>query len=471
MSRTYRTFGLIVTASLLLTSCNMSLKLVTQYSLSQIAEAVITSQDSISALQPLLPDDDYYAVYLSDIYGIKTDTMIDGIIYYADGMLADEIAVFLLADDSGAGDIKDKLVQYKERRLDAFTGYAPEQAAILENGIVITYGNYAALLICENPQKAEDVFLACFSDNPPKIEDKAATSLSEDDENLPDADSSGAENEIMTEVPSVETKAVLSSSEDDKNPPDTDNSVTDNEKTTEEPSDETKAATSTYEDDKNPPDADSSEADNEKTTEEPSDETVEKNDNKEGIFDSVALLEAWRSGDTSRLSDKSRRVLDACIEIIGTMIDDDMSDYEKELAIHDWMIDWADYDEEANNNSPDADPDPDNDNPYGLIIQKKAVCYGYTAAFQLFMDMLNIECISVKGISQNTGGEHAWNMVRINGEWYCVDVTWNDYFGEDKTPAKKHQYFNVTSQYMRDTKHQWDESKTPTADAGKLYNG
>ncbi|MHB1152233.1 MAG: DUF4358 domain-containing protein [Eubacteriales bacterium] len=436
MSRIYRTFVLIVTASLLLTSCNMRLKLVTPYSLSQIAEAVITSQDSISALQPLLPDDDYYAVYLSDVYGIKTDTMIDGAIYYADGMLADEISVFLLPDNSSAGNIKDMLVKYKERRLDAFTGYAPAQAAILENGVVVTHGNYAALLICENPQKAEAVFLACFSDNPPKIKYTAALSSSEDTEKPPDADSSGLDNEIITE----------------------------------EPSDETKAATSSSKDDINPPDADSSEADNQKMTEEPFVETVEKYDNKDGIFDSADLLEAWRSGDTSRLSDKSRSVLDACIEIIGTMIDIDMSDYEKELVIHDWMIDWTDYDEEANNNSPDAEPDPDNDNPYGVIIQKKAVCYGYTAAFQLFMDMLDIECISVKGISQNTGGEHAWNMVRINGEWYCVDVTWNDYFGEDKTIAKKHRYFNVTSQYMRDTKHQWDESKTPIADAGKLYN-
>jgi len=428
MRHIFRTFGLIVTASLLLTSCNTSLKTVTQYSPGQIAEAVITSQDSISVLQPLLPDDDYYADYLLDIYQFKTDIIIDGAVYYADGMLADEIAVFLLSDNSGVKDIKDALVKYKESRTEEFTGYAPEQAAILENGVVITHGNYVALLICENPQNAEAVFLTCFSDNPPKIKDKAALSSSEDGENSSDAETSGAD------TSGAETSGA------DMSGADTSGTVTSGTVT--------------------------SGADTEITTGEPSDET---DDPENDIFDSAALLEAWRSGDKSGLSGKSLRVLDACIEIIDTIIDGDMSDYEKELAIHDWIIDWADYDKEANNHSPDAEPDPDNDNPYGAIIQKKAICSGYTAAFQLFMDLLDIECISVKGISQSTGGEHAWNMVRINKEWYCVDVTWDDYFGEDQNTSKKHRYFNVTSRYMRDTEHQWDENTTPTADAGKLY--
>jgi hypothetical protein len=375
----------------------MSLKTVTQYSLSQIAEAIITSQDSISALQPLLPDEDHYADYLLDVYQFKTDTIIDGAIYYADGMSADEIAVFLLPDSSGVKDIEDTLVKYKERRTDEFTGYAPEQAAVLENSVVITHGDYVALLICEKPQNAESVFLACFSDDPPEIKDKAVLSSSED-ENLTDADKSG----------------------------------TDNEKMTGESSDET-------------------------------------DDIKKDIFDSAALLEAWRSGDKSKLSSKNRSVFDACIDIIDTVIDDDMSDYEKELAIHDWIVDWTDYDKEAINNSPEAKPDPDNDNPYGVIFQKKAICVGYTSTFQLFMDLLGIECISVKGVSQNTGGEHAWNMVRLNGEWYCVDVTWDDPSGGNQSASSKHQYFNVTSQFMQDTKHQWDESTTPVADAGKLY--
>jgi len=148
-----------------------------------------------------------------------------------------------------------------------------------------------------------------------------------------------------------------------------------------------------------------------------------------------------------------------------------MSDYEKELALHDWIINQVSYDEEAINNSPNAKPDPNNDNPYGVIFSKKAICYGYTRTFQLFMDLVGIECITVEGEYAISGEIHAWNMVRIAGEWYCVDVTWNDPIGNNIRASDRHQYFNVTSQFMRETMHQWDESTTPVADAGKLYFG
>jgi transglutaminase/protease-like cytokinesis protein 3 len=189
----------------------------------------------------------------------------------------------------------------------------------------------------------------------------------------------------------------------------------------------------------------------------------------EDEYDPASIVKAWRSGDATGLTRKNRSILDACAEIIGAVITDGMSDYDKELAIHDWIIDWADYDVETMSNSPDAKPDPNNDNPYGTIYSKKAICSGYTSTFQLFMDLLGVECITVHGFYTRTGGEHAWNMVRIDGEWYCVDVTWNDPIGVLLTPALKHLYFNVTSQFMRDTGHEWDEGTTPVADAGKLY--
>lgn len=412
---------LIITAALLLGSCKGA-PTATRCSPRQIAEAVILSQDNISDLQPLLPGDGYFTEYFSDIYGIKSSPVVDGAIYYADGMLADEIAFFLLADGAAAASIKNTLDQYRERRLDAFTGYAPAQAAILERGIVIARGNWAALLICENPQAAEAAFLACFGDNPPEIADTITETPA------PDSEYSESEFTEAGESEFTETGETVITESDETDP------VKAHEPDTEAAAKEPKVP-----------------------------------DNIPDVFDAAALLEAWESGDKSSLSPKNIRVLDACEEILDRLIDDDMSDYQKELAIHDWIIDRADYDREANNNAPDAKPDPDNDNPYGLIFRKKAICMGYTAAFQLFMDMLGIECISVKGVSQNTGVEHAWNMVRINGEWYCVDVTWNDYFGEDRDDSKSHRYFNVTGRYMRETKHQWDESATPTADASKLY--
>lgn len=80
------------------------------------------------------------------------------------------------------------------------------------------------------------------------------------------------------------------------------------------------------------------------------------------------------------------------------------------------------------------------------------------------MDLLGIECISVEGRSHSSREEHAWNMVRLDGEWYCVDVTWDDPVSALPVSVETaHMYFNVTSEFMRSTEHYWDESGVPEA--------
>jgi transglutaminase/protease-like cytokinesis protein 3 len=81
------------------------------------------------------------------------------------------------------------------------------------------------------------------------------------------------------------------------------------------------------------------------------------------------------------------------------------------------------------------------------------------------MDMLGIECITVRGTSLNGEEEHMWNMVRLDdGEWYCVDVTWNDTLSET---AVEHKYFNVTSDFMSANDHQWNTLRVPAATSEK----
>jgi transglutaminase/protease-like cytokinesis protein 3 len=143
-----------------------------------------------------------------------------------------------------------------------------------------------------------------------------------------------------------------------------------------------------------------------------------------------------------------------------------MEDHEKELAIHDWIAEWTAYDEGLLSNAPDAEPHPENDNPYGLLIGQQAACEGYALTFQLFMDMLGIECITVYGTVLWGEEEHVWNMVRLDdGEWYCVDVTWDDtadVLGREGAPTGR-KYFNVTSDYMLYNDHQWDPEGIPEA--------
>lgn len=78
------------------------------------------------------------------------------------------------------------------------------------------------------------------------------------------------------------------------------------------------------------------------------------------------------------------------------------------------------------------------------------------------------------GASSGSTSDHAWNMVRLEGEWYCVDPTWNDPVGGEHVSPHQwdqihHTYFNVTSDYMRWTDHQWDYANVPETAANRFY--
>ena len=188
----------------------------------------------------------------------------------------------------------------------------------------------------------------------------------------------------------------------------------------------------------------------------------------DGVYDAAAVLAAWQSGNDAGLSPKNLAILNAARALLSEAVTEDMSDYEKELAVHDWLIDHAAYDEASLSHNPSSLPDPDNENPYGLLVHGLGVCRGYCSTFQLLMDMLDIECITVDGYGRDEG-EHAWNMVRLDGDWYCVDVTWDDPLSSVTVPASRsHQYFNVTSNYLRSTDHHWDDENVPEATATTL---
>lgn len=67
----------------------------------------------------------------------------------------------------------------------------------------------------------------------------------------------------------------------------------------------------------------------------------------------------------------------------------------------------------------------------GPLLNGKALCEGYSKAFMYLCQSVGIECICVKGYA---GAAHMWNMIKVDGKWYNMDVTWND------TDNGKHSY-------------------------------
>ena len=117
------------------------------------------------------------------------------------------------------------------------------------------------------------------------------------------------------------------------------------------------------------------------------------------------------------------------------------NDFEKEEYINNCIIDNCKYDDAA----AETNEIKGNENDaYGALVDGNAVCEGYARAFQLLCNKANIDCVMVSGTVDNTN--HAWNCVKVDGEWYQIDVTWNDTDGEKD--YLQNDYFNLTDSLM-----------------------
>jgi hypothetical protein len=389
----------------------------------------MASQSELPPMSVMTPDEEHFSHHIEENYLLDTGVLLDGAVYYAEGTQASEIAVLKLGEEAAPEQVEEVLAEYIERRAQSFAGYFPQQEALIQDSIVAANGEYVALLICEEPVEAETAFLACFSENPPAL---PAAPLPV----VPLPSEPGQDKPVDT--PSEETEP---DPEEQKEPAEPDH-----------PPDET-------DEEPNESEAEATPAVDALAEQEPEEELPDE-------YDAAAILEAWQSGDDSGLSERNFEILTVCRDVIEELITEDMEDYEKELVIHDWIAEWTAYDEGLLSNAPDAEPHPENDNPYGLLIEQQAACEGYALTFQLFMDMLEIECITVSGTNLWGYEEHVWNMVRLDdGEWYCVDVTWDDtadVLGREGAPTGR-KYFNVTSDFMFYNDHQWDPEGIPVA--------
>lgn len=128
---------------------------------------------------------------------------------------------------------------------------------------------------------------------------------------------------------------------------------------------------------------------------------------------------------------KQQEVRAKVAEIVGEIIKSDMTELEKELAINEYLCSNCTYDDDAlenaeKNNFQYVDEIfNDSFNAYGALINGRCVCAGYAAAFKLLADAAGLECVVVTGTLEGTL-PHAWNKVRIDGDWEILDVTNND---------------------------------------------
>ena len=108
------------------------------------------------------------------------------------------------------------------------------------------------------------------------------------------------------------------------------------------------------------------------------------------------------------------------------------SQAEMEKYVHDVMTQTVEYDVAA----------PMNQSAYSALVGGRSVCAGYARAFQYMMQQLGIPCYYCTGYA---GEDHAWNIVKIDGTYRNVDVTWDD------TEEPTYNYFNKTDRELAAT--------------------
>lgn len=145
----------------------------------------------------------------------------------------------------------------------------------------------------------------------------------------------------------------------------------------------------------------------------------------------LMLIRVVYDDDSKTQARKQKEIQEKLTEVISQIVTPGMTDEEIELAINQYLCDTVTYDEDALANAEENDfmyvDESFNDSftAYGALINGKCVCSGYAAAFKLLSDTAGLESIVVTGILDG-GLAHAWNKIKLDGDWQIVDVTNND---------------------------------------------
>ena len=129
--------------------------------------------------------------------------------------------------------------------------------------------------------------------------------------------------------------------------------------------------------------------------------------------------------------------------LIENVIKDSMSDKEKILALHDYIINNTKYDVERANSETNSS-EYDSARILGVLYDHYAICSGYADLMAVILEKLNIPNYK---ISSET---HVWNALYLDNEWWHLDLTWDDPISTSGKDILDHSYFLIDSKTLRE---------------------
>lgn len=132
--------------------------------------------------------------------------------------------------------------------------------------------------------------------------------------------------------------------------------------------------------------------------------------------------------------------------------------FDRERVVHDQLISTCTYTNDETNVYKGT--------IYGALCGGECACEGYAKTTKYLLDMLDIPCFVVHGNSTPPGSRtesHMWNVVQLDGEWYHLDLTWDDPVLDKGGEIVSYSYFNVTDEMLRRTHTDFDAHVACTA--------
>lgn len=158
-----------------------------------------------------------------------------------------------------------------------------------------------------------------------------------------------------------------------------------------------------------------------------------------------------KSYSESEIDDVEREVERLSSELIVAG-DTDINNIRR---IHDYIIDHSVYD---SNRSDYNDTTYRSDIAYGPLLQGYGICGGYTDAMELFLEELGIQSYKI------SSEQHVWNAIYLDGEWYHLDLTWDDPVTSTGENLIEHNFFLIdtpTLLELEQTEHNFNQDIYP----------
>lgn len=167
--------------------------------------------------------------------------------------------------------------------------------------------------------------------------------------------------------------------------------------------------------------------------------------------------------------DRAEQELESAVNSIVSTAKSQPDPYYMVKYVHDYIIDNTVYDVESLKLTQSSEGLMPASTAYGCLVQHKAVCSGYSAAFQLIMQRLGVECGRINGTKITESGAHQWNYICLDGEYYFMDLTWDDPLNDDGNDSRIYDYFLISDADLAYT-HVSDRTHPQPVCSGTRYN-